>query len=179
MSNVIPSIVDEEGIPLLSRGPAYIGLNRTVESINHATRMCGIDRVRLWASLLAFQKMEVDPHELGTTAIVRAAMCERLAAATDHTRKDVFFTAGLFSVLDALLGCEMSDALESLPLAQELQKALINREGIVGDALACVTAYEGRDWENVCFSGLGRTPLRGLYLDSLGWTRRITEGLLH
>ena len=158
---------------------AFIGLNRTVESINHATRMCGIDRVRLWASLLAFQKMEVDPQELGTTAIVRAAMCERLAAATDHNRKDAYFTAGLFSVLDALLGCEMGDALESLPLAVELQKALINKEGVVGEALSCVIAYEARDWENVNFSGLGRTQIRSIYLDSLGWTRRITEGLLH
>ncbi len=158
---------------------AYIGLNRTVESINHATRMCGIDRVRLWASLLAFQKMEIDPHELGTTAIVRAAMCERLAVGADHERKDTYFTAGLFSVLDALLGREMSDALESLPLSEELLRALIDREGIVGEALACVIAYEERDWERVRFPKLGRTTIRGLYLDSLGWTRHITEGLLY
>ena len=53
---------------------AYIGLSRQVESISHAAKMIGIERIRVWASLLMVAKMKDKPRELMTTAIVRAAM---------------------------------------------------------------------------------------------------------
>lgn len=62
--------------------------------------MVGMDRIRLWASLLVFSKMEDRPRELMITAMVRAAMCERLGASADEGPREMFFTVGLLSVLD-------------------------------------------------------------------------------
>ena len=157
---------------------AYIGLTRQVESIGHAAKMVGIERIRLWASLLAFAKMEDKPRELMITAIVRGAMCERLAASTKEARKEMFFTVGLLSVLDALLDCPMEEALGELPLADEIRKALLRSEGAAGDALGCVLAYERSQWHAVEYKDLGSMTIRGHYLDSLGWARRISEGLM-
>ncbi len=157
---------------------AYIGLNREVESISHAAKMVGIARIRLWASLLAFAKMEDKPRELMITAIVRAAMCERLAASAKEEPKEMFFTVGLLSVLEALLDCSMEEALEKLPLVREIRSALLRGEGAAGEALACALAYERSQWDAVQYKDLGSMTIRGHYLDSLGWARRISEGLM-
>ena len=156
---------------------AYIGLNRQVESISHAAKLVGIERIRLWASLLMFTKMEDKPRELMITAIVRGAMCERLGASAKKARKETFFTVGLLSVLDALLDCSMEEALEQLPLVEEIRNALLRGEGAAGEALACVLAYERSQWDAVKYKDLGSMTIRGHYLDSLGWARRISEDL--
>ncbi len=157
---------------------AYIGLNRQVESISHAAKMIGIARIRLWASLLMFAKMEDKPRELMITAIVRAAMCERLAASAKAARKETFFTVGLLSVLDALLDCPMAEAVDQLPLSNEVRDALLEHTGPLGEALNCVLAYERSEWAQVEFEDLASMTVRGHYLDSVGWARRISEGLM-
>ena len=157
---------------------AYIGLSRQVESISHAAKMIGIERIRVWASLLMVAKMKDKPRELMTTAIVRAAMCERLATSAKAGRKETFFTVGLLSLVDALLDLPMAKAIDKLPLSDEVCDALILHKGRLGQALNCVLAYERGDWDQVQFEGLPGNTVRGHYLDSVGWARQISDGLL-
>lgn len=156
---------------------AFIGMNRAVESINHAAKMVGIDRIRVWASLLMFAKMEDKPRELMIMAIVRAAMCERLAVAADAGPRETFFTVGLLSVLDALMDRPMEEASEQLPLASDIRLALTQWEGSSGEALRCTLAYERGEWDQVHYEDVPPMTIRSHYLDSLGWARRISEGL--
>ena len=156
---------------------AFMGLDRPMKSINHAVKMVGIERIRVWASLLMFCKMEDKPPELMTTAIVRAAMCERLASSADEGPRETFFTVGLLSVLDALMDCPMEEALGDIPVSSEIKSALIRSEGSLGDALQCVLAYERGEWDQVRYKDLPPMTIRSHYLDSLGWARRISEGL--
>ena len=156
---------------------AYIGLQREVESVGHAARLVGLERLRLWGSLLMFSKMEDKPRELMVTAIVRGAMCERLAMSARKMDKGRFFTVGLLSVLDALLDCPMEQALAKLPLAEEIREALLRWEGAEGEALRCVLLYEQGRWDQVAFMDLAPATIRAQYLDSLGWTQRMLEGL--
>ena len=156
---------------------AFIGLNRSVESIQHAAKIVGLERIRLWASLLMFSKMDDKPRELIITAIVRAAMCERLASSAGEGPRESFFTVGLLSALDALMDCPMEEAIEALPLSSELTSALSRGEGSRGEALQCVLAYERGDWDRVRYRDLQPMTIRSHYLDSLVWTRRTSEGL--
>jgi EAL and modified HD-GYP domain-containing signal transduction protein len=156
---------------------AFVGLRRDVDSIGHAVKLVGTDRIRHWASLLMFSRMEDKPRELMITAIVRAAQCERLALAAEFSNPESFFTVGLLSVLDALMDRPMEDAIEELPLSQALQDALLDHTGSLGEALSCVLAYEQNDWADVRFAGLAPMALRGQYIDSLEWARRISDGL--
>ena len=162
---------------LLFANSAFTGLTRTVESINHAAKMVGIDRIRLWANLLTFSKMDDMPRELMITALVRAAMCERLASSADEFGRETYFTVGLLSVLDALMDRPMEAGLEELAVSDEIKSALTRHEGTRGEALQCVFAYERGDWDRVCYKDLKPTTIRTQYLDSLLWVRRITEGL--
>ncbi len=156
---------------------AFLGMNREVDSISHAAKLIGMGRIRVWASLLMFSKMDHKPRELMITAIVRAAVCERLATSANAGPKETFFTVGILSVLDALMDRPMEDALKELPISDELISALTRREGSLGEALQCVLAYERADWDGVCFKDVQPMTIRSHYLESLGWARRISEGL--
>ena len=155
---------------------AYVGLPVEVDSIHRCVNLVGIERIRNWASLLLLSKIEDTPRELMITAVIRARLCESLAEATGrgpHTA----FTVGLFSVLDALLNCGMIQALDLMPLTDEIRDALVYHKGPFGETLACVLAYERSDWNSVTLDNLSAMQIRDAYVDSLGWARSHSDGL--
>lgn len=157
---------------------AAIGLPRKVSSTGHAVRLLGMDVLRNWTRVLLMSAVEDKPRELMNIALIRGRMCERLAESRKNAQKDSFFSAGLLSVLDALLDCPMEKALTELPLVDEVRDALINRSGQIGQALRCTIAYERADWDNVQFYGLPALPIRDIYMESISWAQQITKGLL-
>jgi EAL and modified HD-GYP domain-containing signal transduction protein len=124
---------------------AYFSLPRRVSSVHEALVLLGVHNVRNWALLMTFSSMEDRPAELTRTATTRAQMCERLARRLGRPDPEAYFTAGLFSVLDAFMGMRMEDALASLPLAEPLQDALLRCEGPLGEVLGWVLRYEAGD----------------------------------
>lgn len=150
---------------------AYYGLPQKVESIRQTLVLLGLHHIRAWVSLLTLSALEDKPDELMATAMIRAKMCEQLAERADVVNSDVYFTAGLFSTLDALLDMSMEDIVEQLPLAEDLRKALLEREGGMGAALDCVIAYERGDWDAVVFRSLESHEIRGAYLEAVEWTQ--------
>ena len=157
---------------------AAIGLSRKVSSTGHAVRLIGMDMLRNWTRVLLLSSVEDKPRELMTIALVRARMCERLSASLKNVQKDSFFSAGLLSVLDALLDCPMETALAELPLVDEVREGLIHKAGQIGQALRCTIAYERADWEEVQFYGLPQLPIRDIYMEALSWAKQVTSGLL-
>ena len=96
-------------------------------------------------------------------------MCEMLALSMEKPNPDMYFTVGMFSVLDALLDMPLADILDSLPLSAETSEALLEHEGMAGQILECVLAYERGDWEQVSLPGLEPETIREAYLESLNW----------
>lgn len=157
---------------------AYVGLRRSVESINHAVGLVGMERIQSWASLILFSAIDEKPRELVTTAAIRAKMCEQLADSDDRCRKAMLFTVGLLSVLDAVLDEPMGKAVSGLPLAQEVHDALVDHKGTLGRTLEAVLAYEHSDWDDPQMARFDKPALRSSYLQSLGWWRSISNSLL-
>jgi EAL and modified HD-GYP domain-containing signal transduction protein len=158
---------------------AAVALPKQVDSIGHAVRMVGIDKLRSWASALLLSSVDDKPRELLNIALVRARMCELLAGSLKDAKKETFFSTGLLSVIDALLDCPMQKALDKLPLSDEVKAALVGRTGPAGEALRCAVAYERAEWDDVQFCGLAERPIRDIYMDSICWARQISSGLLH
>ena len=150
---------------------AYYGLPQKVESIKQTLVLLGLHHIRAWVSLLTLSSLDDKPDELMATAMIRAKMCEQLAERAGILSADVYFTAGLFSTLDALLDMSMEDIMEQLPLAAELTAALLDREGSMGMALDCVVAYERGEWEAVVFRALEPHDIRGAYLEAVEWSQ--------
>jgi EAL and modified HD-GYP domain-containing signal transduction protein len=57
---------------------AVCGLPREIESIRHAVVLVGLERMRIWASLILFSGLEDKPRDLIVTGATRARMCEKL-----------------------------------------------------------------------------------------------------
>jgi EAL and modified HD-GYP domain-containing signal transduction protein len=157
---------------------AYVGLRRTVNSIRHAVGLVGVRRIQNWASLLLFSKIDDKPQELLSTAAIRGRMCEQLADSDDPARRATFFTAGLLSVLDALLDLPMAEAVKRLPLAEEITAALVSHTGTLGTALQAVLHYEQGHWDSPYLRQFLTPVLRDSYLESLRWFRTVNNGLL-
>ena len=156
---------------------AYCGLPKKVDSIGQAACMVGVDRLRMWATLMALASFEEKPTELLVMAVIRAKMSEFLGAALGQDRTERFFMTGLFSVLDAFFDCEISEILDSLPLSPEISMALLTRAGLLGQTLNCVTAYETGNWEAIQCGDLERHSIRDAYLEAVQWSSQILGSL--
>lgn len=152
---------------------AFFAMPRTVESIHQAVVYLGIDAIKTWVSLLALSGIDDKPHELMTTTMVRAKMCELLAQSVSAPDPDTFFTVGLFSALDAILDMPMDQVVASLPLSEEAASALRTRKGRLGAALDCVVAYERAYWEQVAFAGLPTSQITEAYIAALAWADQV------
>jgi EAL and modified HD-GYP domain-containing signal transduction protein len=118
---------------------------------------------------VALASADDKPHELVVTALVRGRMCELLAKESGQQDTDGFFTAGMFSVVDALMDRSMIEVLSALPFSPDMIKALLNYEGSKGRMLRAVLAYE-----RGAFGELGQlppvhTPLSDLYASAVEW----------
>ncbi len=153
------------------------GMPRRVESIKETVVYLGLDAVKNIASLSLISDMENTPHELIVTAMLRARMCELLARANGVQKSESYFTAGLFSTLDAIMSATISTVLAKLPVTDDLEAALIRGEGPIGEALRATLAYERGDWSDVACFGLSRAAIKGAFIEAVAWVDAIDREL--
>ncbi len=155
---------------------AFFGLPREVGSTRQAIVMLGQNKIKTWASLLCLSGLDNKPSELRYIATIRGRMCELLAKYYKG-HGDVFFAAGLFSVLDALMDKPLEVLLQDLPLSEELHAALLSKEGPVGKVLQTVLHYERGNWKAINHSKIPQEALLSAYLDSLYWAKELNQQL--
>lgn len=158
---------------------AAFAMRREIDSIHHAIVMLGFNTIRSLANLMLMSKFDDKPPELLVLAIIRARMCEELALHVNKKKKDTFFTAGLFSVIDALMDSTMEDVISQLPLSSDLNEALLEQKGIMGEALKCCIAFEHADWNNVQFQNLEEKTIQKAYFDAVIWSNEVTALIAH
>jgi EAL and modified HD-GYP domain-containing signal transduction protein len=145
------------------------GLNNEVESIHHAVVLLGRNIIKSWVMLLAITGLDNNVPELVTTAFVRAKLCERLAGEASLPGTDSFFTVGLFSLMDALMGMPMGRLLDTLPFSAEVKSALDERAGIRGEAVSCAENLEQGAPDGASFQSLSGEQIGDLYLEAVNW----------
>ena len=116
-------------------------LQQDIVSIKQAILLLGWDNIRSIATLLIMSHINDKPMELFKIGMVRAKMCEILGGYIQPRAKDVFFTAGLLSIIDAMMDISMEDVMAQLPLSAELTDALIDKQGVLGSVLKLVMDY--------------------------------------
>ena len=156
---------------------AFFNFTRKVESIKHAIVILGRNQLRSWASMLALSKMDDRPSEMIHLAMTRAKMCEILADKARLKPQDTFFTVGLFSALDILMERDIAEVIEPLPLSQDVVDALLNKQGVMGEALKCVLAYELSDFDNAKFQNLEANDLFVANVEAVSWANMVIETL--
>ena len=95
---------------------AFFGGRHRVGSVRQALMTLGSVAVRRWATLLVLAGVNDRPSHLLELGLLRARLCELVAARTPGAEPERAFTVGLFSIVDALLGTRMHDAARRPPL---------------------------------------------------------------
>ncbi len=122
---------------------AGFGAAREVQSLRQAIALMGYAPLYRWlVLLLATASTSGYSPVLMETAVVRGRLTELLGATRLRGEGENLFVAGMFSLLDRLLGLPMAEVLEAVPLPDEVVKALVGREGKYGPYLALAEACE-------------------------------------
>jgi c-di-GMP-related signal transduction protein len=151
------------------------GLSCEITSFRHAAMILGQKNLFRWAALLlTAAKNTGSPPVVGTTAIVRGRLTELLAAELLPTEDcDHAFVVGVFSLLDAMLGVPMAQALNALSLPDPVLDALLHRQGKFAPFLDLTIACERG--EDAGFADAARTlqlsnhQINLAHLHALAW----------
>lgn len=154
---------------------AAFQLQENVSSIKQALIYLGEARARQFITLIATAHLaEGKPLELIKTSIIRAKMCELVAARTDDLPATAAFLLGLFSLVDAILDKPMEEIVASLPFDDEIKNALLGFKCPMYHLLSLVKAYESGSWyqsqrlANVVQISESLLPI--FYKDALAWS---------
>jgi EAL and modified HD-GYP domain-containing signal transduction protein len=154
---------------------ALFAPSQRVGSVREAMVLLGARAVRRWATVLVLSGVRDQPHVLLVTALVRARMCELLA--DEAARRDRAFTVGMFSVINRLLGVSMREALQALPLSDDVVGALLRGEGPEGRSLRVVRAWELGDFSAADGVPGGVDRVARAYRDAVAWADEAATAL--
>jgi EAL and modified HD-GYP domain-containing signal transduction protein len=133
---------------------AQYSLPRPLSSIEEAVKLVGSSQIVSWVGAMNMSRGNDKPIELTRVALIRARACELLGDRLGRSDLQRFYTVGLFSVVEALLDIPAEQALRKLPLSSEIVQAITTGNGIMGEVLRGVVAYEQADWDRAHVVGV-------------------------
>jgi EAL and modified HD-GYP domain-containing signal transduction protein len=152
---------------------------REVQSLRQALTLLGYAPLYRWLTLLlATASTSGFSPVLLETAVVRGRLTELLGvAALGRGQGENLFVAGMFSLLDRLLGIPMEQVLSTIQLSDDVVASLLTRDGIYGPYLALAEACElNSDLVASLAASLDLTPLdvNKAHLSALAWAQAVT-----
>jgi c-di-GMP phosphodiesterase len=150
---------------------AAVGAGRRLGSVREALVLLGSERVRQFVLLVLLSELGEGRPALVASAVLRGRLCEAIARDLQLADPDTAFTAGVLSVVDALLDQKLFDVLRTLPVTEELRWALLGRSGPVGAVLDMAVRIEENRLNGAAsrFGGLD---------EAVAWTDRAVTGLV-
>jgi len=143
---------------------AVTGSRREVTSFAQAIAMMGRQPLKRWLNLLLFAARDDDVRSamLMAHVVIRARGMERLAAVRglDKGDQEQAFMAGMFSLLDRLIGQPLVDILRPIRVTDSLQSALLEQQGQLGALL--------KDWSRL-ESGERDAHSEALLAEAMAW----------
>ncbi|WP_220465966.1 EAL and HDOD domain-containing protein [Colwellia sp. BRX8-4] len=129
----------------------FFGHTNEVKSIKQAIAYLGEVQLRKFICLIVMVELNPQkPTVLIQNTILRARLCEQFAKIMGLKQLTEYaFLTGLFSTIDAILDRPMEKVLLSMPLAKEINIALIEQTGSLAECLAFVVAYTEGDWDTI------------------------------
>jgi EAL and modified HD-GYP domain-containing signal transduction protein len=157
---------------------AGFGAGREVQSLRQALTLLGYQPLYRWLTLLlATASTSGYSPVLLETAVVRGRLAELLAqSALGKSEAENVFVAGMFSLLDRLLGIPMQEVLANIQLSDDVVAALLTRGGKYGPYLALAEACElNSDLVASLAATLKLSPLdvNKAHLSALAWAQNV------
>jgi EAL and modified HD-GYP domain-containing signal transduction protein len=157
---------------------AGFGAAREIQSLRQAISLLGYAPLYRWLTLLlATASTSGYSPVLMETAVIRGRLAELLGAkALGRGEGENLFVAGMFSLLDRLLGLSMREVLDTIQLPDEVVRALLTRGGTYGPYLALAEACElNSNLVASLANSLKITPLdvNKAHLSALAWAQNV------
>lgn len=129
---------------------ALFGFRKEISSVKHALVILGEKEIRKWLTVLALRmKTSQRPDELLISALVRAKFAETLVPEyLGYPATDGFFL-GLLSLIEALFGQPMKEALAPLPISNTVKEALLGKPCTLLDVVEVIASIEKGNWETM------------------------------
>lgn len=124
--------------------PLYRGVSE-IKSVQDAIVRFGFYNLKKWVMLTSMCSLGGKPSALIKRALERAIMCGKLAAHLKVSETDIFYTAGLLSMIDAFLDHPIEQLLQEIQIAQEVKLGILQGAGVIGHVLSIVTRYQNGD----------------------------------
>jgi c-di-GMP-related signal transduction protein len=158
---------------------AGFGAGREIQSLRQAITMMGYAPMYRWLTLLlATASTSGYSPVLMETAVVRGRLTELLGIkALKRGEGENLFVAGMFSLLDRLLGLPMKEVLDTIQLPDEVVTALLTRGGMYGPYLALAEACE---LDSNLVASLAKSleidpvDVNKAHLSALAWAQNVT-----
>jgi len=160
------------------------GSSRRVGSLREVLLVLGRQTLCRWLQILLFSDEEHltdTPHPLMQLAAFRGRFLEHLVTLIPGGigLKDKDFMVGLLSCLEALLRVPLEQILSHLSLTDDVQSALLRRQGTLGQLLLLVEALADQDFDKTDeivdqFSLNWSLISRGM-VESLSWSNALNR----
>lgn len=163
---------------------AYFALRNKARSVKQALVILGLGQLKQWIYLLSFKQDDGSmPDELIKISFLRATFAsELLEYAQDmNISRSEAYLLGMFSTLGKLMRVPLEDALEQLPISDEIKLALLKKEGRTGSLYKLILSYEKADWKTMssCAAELGipQSVIAQKYFECVESVNNIWNGL--
>ncbi len=167
---------------------AASGLPSKINSIKRAVMILGRKQLQRWVQILLYAAKQRDgstSDALMQTAAVRGKLLEFIAIADrphDKNHQDRAFMVGVLSLLDTLLGVEMSKLVETLSIQKDMSEALLIRRGYLGRQLQLIESREKGEFDKVSailseVGFLSITEFTTMELEAAAWASRISDAV--
>ena len=164
------------------------GAVRKIETVSQALMLLGRKQLQRWLQLLVFTLQDSTPYPspLLLMAAARGRMMELLAQRRggDAALRDQAFMAGIFSLIENVIGKPLAEILQDLNLGETMNAALLRREGTLGALLDLVESVEQQDLGHTltlldAAGGLSLSDLTVAEIEAMVWTHQIAAESNH
>ncbi|MEJ7602239.1 MAG: HDOD domain-containing protein [Kofleriaceae bacterium] len=148
-----------------------------ITSVAHAVARLGTQQVAALILLAIAAGFDDKPIELVRKTLIRAKMCEALARDI-RAPADQLFTAGLLSLLDAILDQPIQTILAELPVTQLIHDLVTGKPA--GDCSRVVAAARAQDRGDLRSAAAAGFPAQSVFVawyEAVRWTDELVGGL--
>ena len=155
-----------------------IGQGERISSFNRALMILGYKNLGKWLSVLfssTHKKVGIDV--ISRTALIRAKFMENIAKIIDPIDSDSYFVVGMFSMLDAMLDVDLTSALNSLNINEELKDSILEKKGKYKNSLLLAKWLDGsylNRIDNILLKmNINTEKIAEKYWESIRWVEEI------
>jgi EAL and modified HD-GYP domain-containing signal transduction protein len=153
------------------------GMRRAVRTVREALVLVGWRRLQSWVSLLMIADKGPTWQEEITGALTRARMCELAAASLPPPAAEEAFMAAMVSCFGILLGERLDVVVESLPLDDEVRRAILGAVSPLGRLVADAADYQSGHPDRATRSRLGEAVWAAAAYGGLTWAVEMASSL--